>query len=130
MGDLTAGMAGGGFVYTNEDTLSLGLVVSLEDLGGRPDDADGSHELLDAFKSRDDVRPLVEGGEIVEYSAHLIAEPPADRLPARVADNLLVAGDAAGFVINHGITVRGMDLAVASGVMAGRAAWIWPWPRA
>ena len=121
LGDLTGSMVGGGFLYTNRDSISLGLVVSLEDLGGRPDDAEGSHALLDAFKERPEIRTLVEGGETVEYSAHLIPELPADDLPARVADNLLVVGDAAGLVINHGITVRGMDLAVASGVLAARA---------
>ena len=121
LGDLTRSMVGGGFLYTNRDSISLGLVVSLEDLGGRPDEADGSHALLDAFKERPEIRTIVQGGETVEYSAHLIPELPAGDLPTRVADNLLVAGDAAGLVINHGITVRGMDLAVASGVLAARA---------
>lgn len=121
LGDLTQSMVGGGFLYTNRDSISLGLVVSLEDLGGRPDDAEESHSLLDALKERPEIRPLLEGGEMVEYSAHLIPELDARNLPGRVADGLLVAGDAAGFMINHGITVRGMDLAMASGVMAGRA---------
>ncbi|MBW2262900.1 MAG: FAD-dependent oxidoreductase [Deltaproteobacteria bacterium] len=121
LGDLTRSMVGGGFLYSNRDSISLGLVVSLEDLGGRPDDADGSHALLDAFKERPEIRPLVEGGETVEYSAHLIPELPVGGLPSRVTDNLLVVGDAAGLVIYHGITVRGMDLAMASGVLAARA---------
>jgi electron transfer flavoprotein-quinone oxidoreductase len=120
LGDLTRSMIGGGFLYANRTSISLGLVVSLEDLGARSDDADASHALLDAFKERPEIRPLVEGGETVEYSAHLIPELPPDGLPARVSDNLLLAGDAAGLVINHGITVRGMDLAVASGVLAAR----------
>ncbi len=121
LGDITAGMAGGGFLYTNTDSISLGVVIPLDDLAGRPADARGSHELLDAMKERSEIGPLVEGGEIVEYSAHLIPEPGPDRRPGRVADGLLVAGDAAGLVINHGITVRGMDLALASGVLAARA---------
>ena len=37
------------------------------------------------------------------------------------SDGLLVAGDAAGFSLNMGITVRGMEFAIASGVIAARA---------
>jgi len=120
VGEVTSGMAGGGFLYTNRDSISLGVVLSLEDLGGRPPGADGSYTLLDALEERPEIRPLLEGGERVEYSAHLVPELP-DRLPARVADGLLLAGDAAGLVLNHGFAVRGMDLAVASGVLAARA---------
>jgi electron transfer flavoprotein-quinone oxidoreductase len=97
------------------------VVVSLEDLGARPPDAEGAHALLDAFKDRPEIRPLVEGGETVEYSAHLVPELAIEELPKRVTNGFLVAGDAAGFAINHGVTVRGMDLALASGVLAARA---------
>lgn len=121
LGDLTHGMVGGGFLYTNRDSISIGMVVSLEDLGDRADDAQQSHELLDSFKQRPEIRPLLEGAETVEYSAHLIPEPKPGALPARVSDGVLVAGDAAGLVVNHGFTVRGMDLAMASGVLAARA---------
>jgi electron transfer flavoprotein-quinone oxidoreductase len=34
---------------------------------------------------------------------------------------MLVIGDAAGFTLNMGVTVRGMDFALASGVLAARA---------
>ena len=33
---------------------------------------------------------------------------------------MLVVGDAAGFTLNMGVTVRGMDFALASGVLAAR----------
>jgi electron transfer flavoprotein-quinone oxidoreductase len=36
-------------------------------------------------------------------------------------DGILVAGDAAGLALNTGITVRGMEFAIASGVIAARA---------
>ncbi len=42
-------------------------------------------------------------------------------LPQLVTDGMLVVGDAAGMALNMGLTVRGLDLALASGVMAGRA---------
>ena len=36
-------------------------------------------------------------------------------------DGILVAGDAAGFALNMGFTVRGMEYAMASGHFAGKA---------
>jgi len=33
----------------------------------------------------------------------------------------LIIGDAAGFTLNTGLTLRGMDFAIASGVMAAKA---------
>ena len=33
----------------------------------------------------------------------------------------MIVGDAAGMAANYGFTVRGMDFAVASGILAGRA---------
>jgi electron transfer flavoprotein-quinone oxidoreductase len=40
--------------------------------------------------------------------------------PQLYGDGMIVAGDAAGFVLNLGYTVRGMDFAVASGEAAAR----------
>ncbi len=121
VGAVSAGLTGGAFVYTNRDSISLGVVLGVEDMAARKADAAGSHAIMDAFRERPEIRPLVRGGEVVEYSAHLVPELPAASLPRRVADGLLLVGDAAGLVLNHGVTVRGMDLAIASGVMAGRA---------
>jgi electron transfer flavoprotein-quinone oxidoreductase len=42
-------------------------------------------------------------------------------IPELYRDGVLVAGDAAGLVINLGYTVRGMDLAVESGRQAANA---------
>jgi electron transfer flavoprotein-quinone oxidoreductase len=38
-----------------------------------------------------------------------------------VADGMVVVGDAAGLTLNTGLTVRGMDLAAASGIAAAKA---------
>ena len=121
VGAVTSGLPGGAFLYTNRESVSIGIVIGLEAVAGRPEKAQGTHEILDAFKARPEVRPLLEGGETVEYSAHAIPELPARDMPRRVAAGLILAGDAAGMVLNHGVTVRGMDLAIASGVMAARA---------
>src|SRR2546427_11709780 len=67
------------------------------------------------------VQRLLRGGKVVEYSAHLVPELGAGMMPQLWADGVLVAGDAAGFLINNGYTFRGVDLAIASGVAAGEA---------
>ena len=43
-------------------------------------------------------------------------------MPEIIGDGVLVAGDAAMMCMNLGYTVRGMDLAVASGEIAAKAA--------
>jgi len=62
----------------------------------------------------------VEGGELVEYSAHLIPEGLHRKVRRLYGPGILLAGDAAGFALNHGITVRGMDFAIASGFYAAQ----------
>jgi len=120
LGAVTRGRMGGGFLYTNRDTLSLGVVAGLASYReGR--NADRTSELLEAFKGRPEIRPLVRDAELVEYSAHVVPEGGIDAAPERVGDGVLAVGDAAGLSLNHGLTVRGMDLALASGVLAGRA---------
>lgn len=121
-GSLTEGMTGGGFLYTNKDSLSLGLVVGIRDLmhqGDRGDPID-PHDMLEAFKNRPEVRPLIQGGHSVEYSAHAIVEGGLRVGRKLHRDGMLVVGDAAGFSQNLGITVRGMDFALASGAMAAQ----------
>jgi electron transfer flavoprotein-quinone oxidoreductase len=119
-GSLTAGLpAGGGFLYTNKSSLSLGMVISVQSAmsSRRP-----VHQLLDEFKEHPAMQPLLRDGVSVEYSAHLVPEAGYNMLPSLYGDNILVVGDAAGMVINYGYTVRGMDLAIASGLAAAEAA--------
>jgi electron transfer flavoprotein-quinone oxidoreductase len=121
-GSLTEGMTGGGFLYTNSDSLSLGMVVGIRDLmhqGDRGSPVD-PHDMLEAFKKRPEVQPLIQGGHSVEYSAHAIVEGGLRSVGTLYRDGMLVVGDAAGFSQNLGITVRGMDFALASGAMAAR----------
>lgn len=119
-GSLTQNMTGGGFLYTNRESLSLGLVVGMSAMVEKGDSFQ-AHEMMDAFKSRPEVAPLIAGGEVIEYSAHAIPESSYQAMPRLVRDGLLVAGDAAGLSLNMGITVRGMDFALASGALAARA---------
>jgi electron transfer flavoprotein-quinone oxidoreductase len=117
-GDPTMGLVGGGFLYTNKGSVSLGLVLTVHDIATS---ATRLPDMLDRFKLHPAVAPLIAGGKTVEYGAHLVPEAGMRMLPELVADNLLVAGDAAGMCLNLGYTIRGMDYAVASGELAAKA---------
>jgi electron transfer flavoprotein-quinone oxidoreductase len=120
MGDVTRGMTGGGFLYTNRESISLGVVVAMEQLRTRGDELE-AWQLLDEFKDKAQIRPLVAGGEVAEYSAHAVAEGGFDKLPRLFGDGYLLAGEVAGLSLNALVTVRGMDFAIASGYHAARA---------
>ena len=119
LGSLTKGRFGGGFLYTNRSSLSLGLVLRIQDLMEHAPLLEAPR-FLDDFKNRPEIAPLIAGGETVEYSAHVLPEAGFGGLIGPFADGLLIAGDAAGFSLNMGLTVRGMEFALASGVLAAR----------
>ncbi|MDT8396309.1 MAG: FAD-dependent oxidoreductase [bacterium] len=117
-GEAVAGMFGSGFIYTNRESVSVGVAVSVADLaksGLSPND------LLEGFKSHPSIRPLLKSGETVEYSAHMIPEGGYNRMGRLFADGILVVGDAAGLV-NVSPYHEGINLAVASGMAAGETA--------
>ncbi len=120
VGSLTKGMMGGGFLYTNLESISLGMVIGVDAINHR-EPREQVYQLLDEFKQSAEVRKLIEGGTLVEYSAHLIPEGGINVMPKVYSDGILVVGDAAGFGLNMLITVRGMEYAVASGIMAAEA---------
>jgi electron transfer flavoprotein-quinone oxidoreductase len=64
----------------------------------------------------------VEGGELKEYSAHVIPEGGYRMIPTLAADGLLVTGDAAALCLAAGIWLEGVNFAMASGLAAGEAA--------
>lgn len=116
-GEPMLGMLGLGYLYTNKDTISYGIGVSLDDLAKyklKP------YELLDKLKAHPDFAPLIKGGELIEYSAHLIPEGGYKKVPKLYADGVLIAGDAAMFVNN--IHWEGTNLAMISGKLAGETA--------
>lgn len=118
VGDGTQGLPGGCFLYTNRESLSIGLIVNLDNL---KEAKLQPFTLLDHFKEHQAVSSLISGGIVKEYSAHLIPEGGYDMMPQLYADGVLVAGDAAGFTLNSGLTLQGMDLAIASGLAAAEA---------
>jgi len=115
----TGGVRGGGFIYTQRDTLSVGLVLHLASLKER---GLAPYELLDGFTASPPVAKLLRGARLVEYSAHLLAEAGPRMTPRLFAPGLLVAGDAAGFCYTNGLITEGMNLAITSGLIAARTA--------
>lgn len=114
-GDVCGGNVGGGFIYTNKDSLSVGIVTTISEIG-RIDLA--PRDMLERLKAHPTVAPLLKGGETIEYAAHLVTEGGYDMIPTLYRDNVLVAGDAAALVMNLGFTIRGMDLVIESGRLA------------
>ncbi|HUZ35004.1 MAG TPA: FAD-dependent oxidoreductase [Streptosporangiaceae bacterium] len=115
----TRGIPGGGFLYTNADTVSVGVVVSLPGLTAakvRPE------ELIADVKAHPAIAPYLRGAMLAEYSAHLIPEGGYDALPRLATDGMVIAGDAAGLCLATGLWLEGVNFAIGSGLAAGRAA--------
>lgn len=115
----TSGVNGGGFIYTNLDTVAVGVVLKLPKLAAqqrRPED------IIAHLKRHSAIAPLIEGAELKEYSAHLIPEAGLSMMPKLAGDGLLVAGDAAALCLAAGIWLEGVNFAMASGMAAGQAA--------
>ncbi len=115
----TSGVSGGGFLYTNKDTLSVGLVLSLRSLT-----ASGlrAEEILTGFKDHPAIAPYLDGAELVEYGAHLVPEAGVNMMPKLAAPGFLVAGDAAGMCLAAGMWLEGVNFAISSGAAAGDTA--------
>lgn len=114
----TAGAEGGGFIYTNRGTLSLGVVVKIDSVYKSKRQP---HEILDEFKSHPFVTRLINGGEVVEYSAQTVHRGGFHLIPQMYGDGYVVAGSAARLLLNNVVTLRGMDVAVASAAAAANA---------
>ncbi len=118
-GSPSNGLMGGGFLYTNRESVSIGLVCGLGDIGNA---SKSVPQMLEDFKQHPAIRPLIQGGKLLEYSAHMVPEGGLAMLPQLVSDGVMIVGDAAGFCLNLGYTVRGMDLAIASAEAAANTA--------
>lgn len=119
VGAVSGGVKGGAFLYTNRESLSLGVIVQVASLAERRVPA---YELLEDFKAHPAVAPLVRGGRLVEYSAHMVPEVGLSGLSRLYGDGILVAGDAAGLCFATGLYLEGINYAIASGAAAGETA--------
>ncbi len=113
IGEITSGLPGTGFLYTNTQTLSFGIGVFLNILiqqNLKP------YELLEKAKKHPYLKDLLGDAEILEYGAHLIPEWGIDGMPKLYGNGVLVVGDAAGFV--NPLFREGTNLAIYSGLYA------------
>lgn len=115
MGTMTHGSMGGGFIYTNKDSISVGMVVGLEHI---ENNSANIEEMMNEFISNPVIAPLFKDAKLIERSGHMVPEAGIKAVTALSGEGFLIAGDAAGLCINMGYTVRGMDLAIESGIYA------------
>lgn len=109
-GEVCGARPGGAFLYTNQETLSLGVVCPLASLAQSDIPA---AELLERLKTHPALYPLLRGSETLEYGAHLVPEGGLHSLPVQYAgDGWLLVGDALRSCVNTGFSVRGMDMAL------------------
>ena len=118
-GDLFEGVRGGGFLYTNEDSVSIGTVFHLDSL---VEEAAEPHELLDALLTH----PLLAqwlGDEYDEreYAAKLVPDSKKVAHPSPYQGRLVLVGDAAGQMQAQGPIIKGMNHAVTAGGLAAEA---------
>jgi electron transfer flavoprotein-quinone oxidoreductase len=106
-------------LYTNRDSLSLGLVVTISALANTRSTICG---MLEKFKAHPAVACLIQGGTVVEHSGHMVPEGGLRMMPPLSGDGVLLAGESAMMCLNLGYLVRGMDYAIAAGMYAGRTA--------
>lgn len=114
----TGGVNGGGFIYTNYDTVGIGVVLKLSQLATQ---SQRPEQIIATLKAHPAIAPYIEGATLKEYSAHLIPEAGISMMPKFVADGLLVAGDAAAMCLAAGIWLEGVNFAMASGMYAAEA---------
>jgi electron transfer flavoprotein-quinone oxidoreductase len=118
-GDLFEGVRGGGFLYTNEDSLSIGTVFHLDSI---VDEQAEPHELLDNLLTHPLMADWLEGHyDEVEYSAKLVPDSKKAAHPSPHEGRLLLVGDAAGQMQAQGPIIKGMNHAVSAGALAAEA---------
>jgi electron transfer flavoprotein-quinone oxidoreductase len=119
LGYLDNGAKAGGFLYTNKDTVSLGVVINLDSIWEK---GVYTHKVMEAFRTHPTIASLIRGAELVEYGAHLIPEGGMNVVPQLYGTGWMIAGDAAGFVYSNGLVIHGMNYAARSAILAADAA--------
>lgn len=117
LGDVSLGLPGMGFVYTNKASVSVGLGVMLDavvEYKLKP------YEILQRYLRHPTIAPLVKGGQLMEYGAHLIPEGGYRDMPKLYTGGAMVAGDAASMV--NALHWEGTNMAIVAGELAGETA--------
>ncbi|NTW38158.1 MAG: FAD-dependent oxidoreductase, partial [Syntrophobacteraceae bacterium] len=116
LGEVTLGMNGVAFLYTNKASLSVGIGANLADFAAR---RVKPYEMLERFKAHPTVAPLIKAGKPREYLAHWLPEGGYNAIPQLCGDGFLVAGDSA--MLFNAPHREGSNLAMASGRFAAEA---------
>ncbi|HJV26142.1 MAG TPA: FAD-dependent oxidoreductase [Aromatoleum sp.] len=112
-GKITAGMMGTAFLYTNRESITLGVGCMLSDFKKQKTTP---YQLLEQMKAHPSIKPLIAGSEMKEYAAHLIPEGGYEAIPPVYGEGWMIAGDAGMFV--NGIHREGSNLAMTAGQIA------------
>ncbi len=115
IGKITDGMMGTGFLYTNKESLTIGVGCMLGDFKGNPNRT-SPYALLEQMKKHPSIAPLIEGGEMKEYAAHLIPEGGFYAVPKVYGNGWMIVGDSGGFV--NAVHREGSNLAMTTGRLA------------
>lgn len=113
VGKLTKGMMGTGFLYTNKESITIGVGCLVSDFKQQKCTP---YQLLEDMKQHPSIKPLLEGGEMKEYAAHLIPEGGYNAIPKIYGDGWVIAGDSGMFV--NAVHREGSNLAMTSGRLA------------
>jgi len=113
IGTVTAGMTGTGFLYTNQESISIGIGCLVSDF--KTGDF-SPYALLEGFKNHPSIKPLLEGAEVKEYAAHLIPEGGYKAIPTLYGDGWVIVGDAGQFV--NAVHREGSNMAMTTGRVA------------
>lgn len=125
LGKITDGMMGTGFLYTNNDSLTIGVGCMLSDFKSSPHRT-SPYTLLEKMKKHPSIAPMIQGGDMKEYCAHLIPEGGFFAVPKVYGPGWMIVGDSGGFV--NAAHREGSNLAMTTGrlaaetVIAARAA--------
>lgn len=125
LGKITDGMMGTGFLYTNNDSLTIGVGCMLSDFKNSPHRT-SPYTLLEKMKKHPSIAPMIQGGDMKEYCAHLIPEGGFFAVPKVYGPGWMIVGDSGGFV--NAAHREGSNLAMTTGrlaaetVIAARAA--------
>ena len=116
MGKITQGMMGTGFLYTNNESITIGVGCMLSDF---KKERISPYLLLEKMKAHPAIKPLIEDGEMKEYTAHLIPEGGLKAMPQVYGDGWMIVGDAGMFV--NAVHREGSNLAMTTGMLAAEA---------
>ena len=113
VGKITKGMMGTGFLYTNRESVTVGVGCMLSDFKKQKITP---YQLLEQMKAHPSIQPMLAGGEMKEYTAHLIPEGGFNAMPDLYGDGWMIVGDAGMFV--NAVHREGSNLAMTTGMHA------------